>query len=624
MERHVLIGLAACYCFFLSWAAAETYTFTSTTGDQLEAELIGVANGEVEIRRVSDGRIFNLPMSRLIVDDHIYIKSWQEDQISPAKRWKRVRVTMANSARELRVIGVPHAIQRVGANEWEAWLSEGVWVEIERPLEIGAKLMVDYRGGAEWRLRFEDDILFGVSEGGEEQVWGFEPKVVEQEFEEQRSLMRRTGARDGVAVTLGGDTQLDRVKRMSLKISSAMCLSSRTVNRLHELNPKAVSGLWVESSETDDIQKLQDLDALILRTNNDQTAYFMNNLSKYGNLRNLRTLETWDSNPYSLDLLSPLSNLEYYYFDFYSVPPDFTMTSAPVPLEALPKLTSVGGIVEPGNMAGEDRITTLSPFEGRHQNAAFLSRYPSLVLATAVPLMEQAGSEFNEELQASCRHLRYLSSSYKPDLSGMARLRHLRLYSTKQTEWFSNPDLYADGELQTLSIDHVKQEDLTALASLPAFQNLQALHISYEPNLDDFSVLAQLPKLRVLSLSGPSGGALISLDLATLPALEYLKTTRCRVAEISNALTHPKLVHLELTGTSIKGFGQAVPNQQLKTLILDNITTLESLEAFHETTGLKVLHIEDTKDTKEADLLLDTINELDYLRLSDTNLNRSR
>ena len=54
------------------------YTFTSTDGRTLEAEIITASDSSVTIQRSSDGRRFELDINRLIPDDAVYIRKWSE------------------------------------------------------------------------------------------------------------------------------------------------------------------------------------------------------------------------------------------------------------------------------------------------------------------------------------------------------------------------------------------------------------------------------------------------------------------------------------------------------------------------------------------------------------------
>ncbi len=66
-------------CLFiglLSLKLDATYTFTSTDGRTLEAEIIEASDATVTIRRSSDGRRFTLNIDRLIPKDAVFIQAW--------------------------------------------------------------------------------------------------------------------------------------------------------------------------------------------------------------------------------------------------------------------------------------------------------------------------------------------------------------------------------------------------------------------------------------------------------------------------------------------------------------------------------------------------------------------
>ncbi|MDF1862261.1 MAG: hypothetical protein P1U87_18740 [Verrucomicrobiales bacterium] len=85
MKRRNLITilaviLALCGCGF----AAEIRTWTSTDGKTIEARLIESSDNEVKIRRVSDGRQFSIPLTRLSEVDRRWVEALGDDSPSPA------------------------------------------------------------------------------------------------------------------------------------------------------------------------------------------------------------------------------------------------------------------------------------------------------------------------------------------------------------------------------------------------------------------------------------------------------------------------------------------------------------------------------------------------------------
>lgn len=74
--KHLLTGLFLIGISLLRLNA--TYTFTSTDGRTLEAEIIAASDSTVTIQRSTDVRTFDLEIVRLIPEDAVYIREWSE------------------------------------------------------------------------------------------------------------------------------------------------------------------------------------------------------------------------------------------------------------------------------------------------------------------------------------------------------------------------------------------------------------------------------------------------------------------------------------------------------------------------------------------------------------------
>lgn len=64
---------------------ADARTWTDRTGRQLDAEFVGFADGEVQIKRTSDGKTFHLPLERFSDVDQAFVKSQTQADPSPPK-----------------------------------------------------------------------------------------------------------------------------------------------------------------------------------------------------------------------------------------------------------------------------------------------------------------------------------------------------------------------------------------------------------------------------------------------------------------------------------------------------------------------------------------------------------
>lgn len=68
--------------FYVS-SIAEARTWTDVTGRTLEAEFLDFKNGNVMIKRLSDGRIFELPFSKFSQEDQSFVRSSMEKAAEP-------------------------------------------------------------------------------------------------------------------------------------------------------------------------------------------------------------------------------------------------------------------------------------------------------------------------------------------------------------------------------------------------------------------------------------------------------------------------------------------------------------------------------------------------------------
>lgn len=604
----------------VSCAHGEIYKFTSTDGKPLEAELLNVSRGVIEIRR-ADGKIFKVPLNRFIAEDHIYVKQWVLAQNDPAKQWKQVIVTTDRTIDEMRAVGVPNAFQRIGEKTWEGWLRVGTWVEIKRNIR---QHTFQYSGESEWSLSMRDYKVYGKAAGGQEEVLSVEIPGRDSDFEELRRSLKSENTRDRVSVVVNGESLFRSAKTLGIPIACATSSSTEVVERLHELKPIAIR---VTISTQDDLESLKNhtsLECLRVQFSRDCEQEFFNNLSNYSNLGSLRTLEVNNTNPFTFRHMGTLRNLEHFSAGFYNLQSAEDVAANPFPFDKLPDLVAVDAVIEPNAIPESAALTAIQPGQREHEDSNFLNQFSSLVISASIPRQKDRSTDYNEPLQASGRHLRFLETSQLPDLSGFPALKHLKLnvHSSNRTNWLTDPEYYTTGDVRTLYISQAKQSDVEQIVSLSAFKNLEALHLY--GNFTDLSPLSKLSKLKVLNLEGCINASASRIDLSMFPQLTYFKAKRCTtIVEIKNVINHPNLTHfeLELCG-NIRDLGPPAANQRLETLKLEDMGGLESIETFHQTSGLKVLRIADTAKL-EGDLILDRINDLEVLELFQTELKRA-
>lgn len=67
--------LLTCFLLSTAFSSAEVRTFTSSDGEEIEAQLLSVEDGVVLIER-DDRRQFRVPIERLSEEDHHYVRRW--------------------------------------------------------------------------------------------------------------------------------------------------------------------------------------------------------------------------------------------------------------------------------------------------------------------------------------------------------------------------------------------------------------------------------------------------------------------------------------------------------------------------------------------------------------------
>ena len=114
-------------------------TFTNQSGKTLVAVPLGISDGTVEMKRVSDGQVFRIQASTLSPADQAWLTTWaaSSSQATPAAApgsWSVLRVHMPISkyvdVNRPEVVGLRNDAARVGATTFELLLPVGAWVKV--------------------------------------------------------------------------------------------------------------------------------------------------------------------------------------------------------------------------------------------------------------------------------------------------------------------------------------------------------------------------------------------------------------------------------------------------------------------------------------------------------------
>ena len=63
-------------CVLLAFTSLSAREFTDAQGRKLDAEIVSAAAGQVSLKRVADGRLFNVPAVTFTEADQKFIAEW--------------------------------------------------------------------------------------------------------------------------------------------------------------------------------------------------------------------------------------------------------------------------------------------------------------------------------------------------------------------------------------------------------------------------------------------------------------------------------------------------------------------------------------------------------------------
>ena len=144
-------------------------------------------------------------------------------------------------------------------------------------------------------------------------------------------------------------------------------------------------------------------------------------------------------------------------------------------------------------------------------------------------------------------------------------------------------------------------DTVASLEDLPYFTGLRTLSLHHSSASMDLSVLAQLPTLRTLDLSGCTLSSAAMSTIVSLPELTSLNLSGCAVIDINALIGLQKLEFLDLSNNTISDLTALSALQALKELHLTNnpITSLANLK---NCTQLEILYANQCSITRIAGL----------------------
>lgn len=144
-------------------------------------------------------------------------------------------------------------------------------------------------------------------------------------------------------------------------------------------------------------------------------------------------------------------------------------------------------------------------------------------------------------------------------------------------------------------------DTVASLEDLPYFTGLRTLALHHSSASMDLSVLAQLPTLRTLDLSGCTLSSAAMSTIVSLPELTSLNLSGCAVIDINALIGLQKLEFLDLSNNTISDLTALSALQALKELHLTNnpITSLANLK---NCTQLEILYANQCSITRIAGL----------------------
>jgi len=633
------VAALALVVFLISSASAlsaEPRLFRNSEGKTIEATFEGIENGQITIRRTSDGQTFTLPATSFSIDD----QAWIRDQVVAAApsaapgEWGRLKVELPNPLDYINIIGIRPNVSRyrTGAREYDLLLPVGAWVFVsvrsaEDPREL-VEHLVQYKGGSHWKVT-EDDLNLIVSrDGNPPRIVGITPP-----YDNPLRFVRRVDKNllaEEVCLELPDIALIEEIHRIGAKVvafTTDRAFDAEDLFRIAKAEPKALR-LSLSANSVSGITAFDSLEALYVSSyNSSRNGTTIDSIQLPG-LPNVRDLSLY-AVPFNEDMgKSLIDHGRLRLFDFVMVSGSSSIDNPPT-WEGVDQLagTLEGLRVDYGlRMKGSD-LPALDKL--RH-----LSIGPSMY----------ASSDFGSLSIPESGELRILEVQ-DPALSGNALGRWAEADLLKQVERLATYRLFemskapkveflymggrSDSDTRTgvarlaplsklkrLSCLGLLDEDLPVLAGLPFASTLEAL-VLRNSKASDLNALSTLSSLRRLEMEAPQM-RVAAINASIFPKLESLRSYQLPdLQSLPDVASHPTLTSLVIHSSPLfSSLGEPAENTVLRHLDFEGLKSLTDLSALANCTGITQLKIEDC-DQIEDIRFLERNNELRYIWISD-------
>lgn len=571
----------------------DIHTFTAKNGKTMTARVLEVSGGKVSIRRMSDGKSFQLPANSLSKQDVDFLKVWlkRRELIGHPAGWKTLRVHMPEFVDEVEAPGIPAAFRRVGLHTWEAELPEKSWVLLRlwrRSGELYApEFLLPFDGQSDWYFTYQKSKLYRSTGGtGRPVLVGID--IEDDGGKEQLKLLKEEIPDSGVCIFAGFLDDADFALLGSKPVFSFVV--------------RKTPGLGVAGSKIRAIRVIRDL-------------------VSFDGLSSLKELEYLDitmTGDFPLAGVAQLKNLTTLVADGNVTLGAATGESA---WPALRCLSLQRADIEDGGKFGDfigglPELESLALPDENELNVKGLNQCPKL---TALRMGDEcydpqaAGLQSLERLRTVFLSPTYNSSEISPLVEAGLFGKVLTLKTHVQMDFSKMPLLSSlairgdqddldmtliagIAELTNLHVEMLSEEDVQALQEVAsALKKLSALSLRF-PRCSSVSPLAKLPALKYLTVKeqfGSSEQDLVSFDVSAFSALQglnLLQLQNLETVKLPGGQSSLKAAVFRMCG-ALKSVSSDDPAQNLTELCLANCGEITSLQGLLKASSLTSLHL---------------------------------
>ncbi len=628
--RSTVAVLAAVFLFG-SLSAAEPRVFRNSAGQEIEATFEGIEDGQVTIRRTSDGQSFTLPATSFSIEDQAWILEQVPTAVPLAPgEWGRLKVELPNPLDYVTVIGIrPNAsLYKTGATEYDLLLPVGAWVFVsvrsgEDPREL-VEHLVQYKGSAHWKVT-EDELNLLISRDGKPaRIVGITPP-----YDEPMRFVRRV-KKDLLAEeiclelpTISLVEEIDRIGAKVVAFTSDFSFNAESLFKISRTGPKALH-LRLPAHSVQGITAFDSLEALYLSSYDSGPVNIDSiQLRSFPDVRDL----TLYAVPFTEDLgKSLVDHGRLRLFDFVMVSGSTTIDNPPTWEGVAPLAGTMEGLrVDWGLRMKGSELSALSKLrqlsigptlyaDPDHGNVSLPESGELRILDVLDSGLSGAMRKWADD--GLLKKVERLGTFRLPDMSKVPNVEFLymggRDDSTTRT---GVANLEPLRKLKQLSCLGLLDEDLPVLAGLPSAATLESLTLR-NSKASDLSPLSGLLSLRRLELEAPQM-KVTTIDLGPMPKLESLRSFQLPdLQSITGVAPHPTLASLNVENSpQFTSLGEPAENAVLRHLDFDNLDSLSDLSALEKCTGITQLKIEECNKIEDI-RFLERNNELRFIWIS--------